>query len=57
MSEQTFMRFEVELTIQGFPNDDGDALAQDVKQELEEAVLLHFDPKRIVSLTIKETTE
>lgn len=51
------MRFQVEMIVTGFPDDEGDALAKDVKEELNSAIMMHFDPKRIVRLEVKETTE
>lgn len=52
MRELTFMRFEVELNMTGFPEDDGEARAAEVKQALLETAQ-DFD----IDATVKETTE
>jgi hypothetical protein len=51
-TDYTYMRFEVELSFLGFPDDEGEALAKEVKQALLDAAK-DFD----ADVTIKETTE
>lgn len=51
-NEFTFMRFEVELNLPGFPADEGKARAAEIKQALLETAR-DFD----IEATVKETTE
>lgn len=52
MTEITFMRFTVEINMPGFPKDDGDARAAEIKKALLETAQ-DFD----IDATVVETTE
>jgi hypothetical protein len=56
MSEQTFMRFELEVVVGGFPEDAGEELVEAIMDSVPKQIKFMFGHD-LVSTTIKETTE
>lgn len=54
--EFTFMRFEVEVNMYGFPEDGGGKLAEEVGQAIHAGVM-KFHGSKVADVSVKETTE